>query len=137
MAGTFFRMVIIYLTIGMCLHLGGVQTTQNNVDPVGNFISYDPLNVQAYNNNATYLNENFSTSVNPDMQPKGSLFGFIDTLFAVVKFVSYLLTGMIFSPILLFTTYQLPAMFTYLFGSVMMIGLIFGFIYLIRSGLSP
>lgn len=141
MAGTFYRLLIIYLSIGLVLHIGGVQTTQqNNNDFTTNFVSYDPLNISSHDNNYTGLNSNFESSISSvqtDTKIATGVFGFIDTLASVFKFITFLLTGMVFSPLLLFTTYQLPAIFTYLFGSVLMFGLIMGIILLIRSGMSP
>lgn len=139
MAGTFYRLIIIYMAIGMCLHLAGVQTIQGqNQDFTTNFITYDPTNTNGYNNNNTGLNSSFQGTVTTgDSKIATGVFGFIDTLASVLRFITFLLTGMIFSPILLFTTYQVPAIFAYLFGGSLLIGLILGFIYLIRSGLSP
>lgn len=139
MAGTFYRVMIIYLAIGMCLHLGGYQTTASNVDPINGFIDYEPLtaNNLAKPNNYTGLNSSFQSATNPDRKIATGVFGFIDTLASVFNFVAYLLTGIVFSPILLFTTYKLPVIFTYLFGGTLMFGLIFGIIAFIRSGLSP
>jgi len=139
MAGTFYRVLIIYLAIGMSLHLAGFQTTTSNVDPVGGFIDYDPLtaNLVAQANNYTGLNSNFSLAVQPDRKIATGVFGFIDTLASVFNFIVYLLTGIAFSPILLFSTYKLPVIFTYLFGGTLMFGLIMGIIAFIRSGLSP
>lgn len=124
----------------MVLHLGGVQTIQEqNQDFTTNFIIYNPENnLIPTTNDLTGLNESFQSTVNVnDAKIATGVFGFIDTLASVIKFVAFLLTGMIFTPILLFTTYQLPAIFAYLFGGTLMMGLILGFIYLIRSGLSP
>lgn len=139
MAGAFYRLIIIYLAIGMCLHLGGVQTIQGqNQDFTTQFIEFDPLSDDAKPNNYTGLNSSFQGTVTTgDSKIATGVFGFIDTLASVLRFVTFLLTGMVFTPLLLFTTYQVPAIFAYLFGGSLLIGLILGFIYLIRSGLSP
>ena len=137
MAGTFYRLLIIYLVIGMCLHLGGVQTIASNEDFTTKFITYDPLDNNAFNNSYTGLNQSFQSNVMPDKKIATGVFGFIDTLASVFNFISFSLTGMVFGPILLFTTYQIPPMFAYFFGGTLMFGLIMGIIVLIRSGLSP
>lgn len=140
MAGTFYRIIIIYLAIGMCLHLAGVQTINDtNQDFTTNFITYDPTLDNPNPNNYTGLNNDFQSDVSVAKEGiiATGVFGFIDTLASVIKFITFLLTGMVFTPILLFTTYKVPAIFAYLFGGSMMFGLILGFIYLIRSGLSP
>lgn len=141
MAGTFYRLIIIYLAIGMCLHLGGVQRINDsspNQDFTTQFIEFDPLSDDAKPNNYTGMNSSFQGTVTTgDSKIATGVFGFIDTLASVLRFVTFLLTGMVFTPILLFTTYKVPAIFAYLFGGSLLIGLILGFIYLIRSGLSP
>lgn len=125
----------------MCLHLGGVQRINDsspNQDFTTNFITYNPSNTNGYNNSDMGMNSSFQSTVTTgDSKIATGVFGFIDTLASVLRFVTFLLTGMVFTPILLFTTYQVPAIFAYLFGGSLLIGLILGFIYLIRSGLSP
>lgn len=128
------RLFIIYLTIGLVLTIVGVQNTSSTDNPFNALIDSSVTNGNAPSKGQTGLNASFQADFQPRQTIATGVFGFIDTLFSVFKFITYIISSVVLSPITFFLSYQIPYWLSILLGSIFMIGFMIRIIYLVRSG---
>lgn len=128
----FAAIIVIIISINILLFVGGVRVVGDDSNSFLNrFVNQDK-----YTNNGTLeLSDSLKNTVPTSYsESSGSgLLSFVDALGAVISFLVFLV-NIIFTPIGLFTGAGLPVEVGLIVGIPLVVMLIFGIIYLIRSG---
>jgi len=124
---------MLILSINLLLYLGGVRViNEDSNNFLNRFVDIDQYDA----NGVVVIQDQFKNTVPTSYGESGdttSILSFIDTLGAVGDFATFIV-NIVFTPIGLFMGAGLPAEAGLLLGLPLIMGLVFGIIYFIRSG---
>lgn len=120
------KAVLIYVCIGIIFVGFGYNVASN---PANVFIT------KTSNGNYNYTQSvNDALPTSSSMSRTTGLWSIIDSLASVLSFISLLTINVVFFPLAFLTTVELPALVVLLFGAPLFLLLMFGIVYLVRSG---
>lgn len=128
----FAKLVILMLTFNLLLFVGGVRVVDTDTsDFLNRFIDVDSYT----DDGLVVIDEGLEDAVpsNYGDTQVGDVLTFIDAIAVIASFLIFLV-NILFTPIGLFMGTGLPAEVGLLIGVPMVMGLVLGFIYFVRSG---
>jgi len=128
----FTKILMIVLSINLLLFIGGVRVVNSDTtDFLNRFVDTDKYTDEGL----VVLSDDLVNAVptNYDNTQVGDALSFIDTVGVIASFLIFLV-NILFTPIGLLMGTGLPAEVGVLIGIPLTVGLILGFIYLLRSG---
>ena len=128
----FSKLVILVLTFNLLLFVGGVRVVDTDTnDFLNRFVNTTSYEVDG----VVVLDDSFKDAVptNYGNTQVGDFITFIDAIAVIASFLIFLV-NILFTPIGLFMGTGLPAEVGLLVGVPMVVGLVLGFIYFLRSG---